>query len=197
MTILERLKEITQEHDKLFYIQRNLNTIAAIAGLFLFILSLVLLMLPITSWPWILTIWTSGFITYIICRSKWFHADSEIIGSAMEKFNHAFPLNTNERKVAMHSLEEMSSTSMTAAMVVALLGGKQSLHYYYGWTEPPATPLAGPPDITQQKPAKDQRLRFSGVIPLQVKKKISDLQEGRTNDKCIRLDPDKPEKKNT
>jgi hypothetical protein len=200
MTILESLKEIIQEHDRLFYVQRHFNTIAAISGLFLFVLSLVLLLLPGTSWPWFLSIWTSGFIAYIACRSRWFQADSDIIGSAMEKFNHAFPVNTNERKIAMHTLEEMSSSSVTAATIVALLGGKRSLHYYYGWTESPVKPKPLPetPHGTQHVPVGKKRLIFGGIIPLQMKKKkISDLHEDQTNNKCIRLDPDRPGRKIT
>jgi hypothetical protein len=196
MTILESLKEIIREHDRLFYVQRHFNSIAAISGLFLFVLSLVLLLLPGTSWPWFLSIWTAGFIAYIACRSRWFQADSDIIGSAMEKFNHSFPINTNERKIAMHTLEEMSSASVTAAMIMALLGGKRSLHYYYGWTESPDKPLPETPNRTHQKPVGEKRLTFSGIIPLQMKKKkISDLHEDRTNNKCIRLDPDRPDRK--
>jgi hypothetical protein len=195
MTIHESLKEIIQEHDRRFYVQRHFNTIAGITALFLSVLSLILLMLPGTSWPWILTVWTSACMAYIACRSRWFQTDSDIIGSAMEKFNHAFPVNTNERKIAMHTLEEMSSGSATAAMIVALFGGKRSLHYYFGWTEPPVTPLPETPNETQQEPAAGKRLTFSGIIPLQMKKKTSDVRGGRTNDKCIRLDPDRPDRK--
>lgn len=194
MTILESLKQIIQEHDSLFYVQRHFNTIAAIAGLFLFVLSLVLLILPWTSWLWVMSLWTLGLIAYIICRIRWFQADSDIIGSAMEKFNLSFPVNTSERKIAMHTLEEMSSSSVTAAMIVALYGGKKSLHYYYGWTEPPVKPDPEDRQETRQRHTIKKRLTFSGIIPLQAKKRISGLHAGQTNNKCIRLDPDRPDK---
>jgi hypothetical protein len=195
MTILETLKEIIQEHDRLFYVQRNFNTIAAVAGLLLFVLSLVLFMLPWTSWPWIVMIWTLAAAGYFICRARWFQADSDIIGSALEKFNHAFPVDTNERKIAMNALEDMSSASIAAAMIVALFGGKKSLHYYFGWTDPPVKPA---PEIlrgTPERPALEKKLKFSGILPLQTKRKIADLQEGQTNDKSIRLVPDRTTRK--
>lgn len=196
MTIIQRLKEILREYDRLFYIQRHFHTFTAIGGIILFILTMILRILPWTSWPWTALIWTLTAGGYFICRIRWFQADSDIIGSALEKFNRAFPINTNERKIALYTLEEMSSVSTTAAMIVALFGGKHSLHYYYGWSEPPAVPQSGDPcEIQQQIPAAKKRVTFSGIIPLQTKDTIPDLRDCQTNDKCIRLDPDRPGRK--
>jgi len=194
MTILESLENIIHAYDRRFYVQRNFNGLAALTGLLVFVFSLALLMMQWTSWPWVLSLWSATAGAYFICRHKWFQADSEIIGSAMERFNQAFPVNTNERKIAMNALEGISSASVTAAMILALFGGKKSLHYYYGWTESSVKPL---PETTRgrEQPAVTKRLKISGIIPLQTKKKISDRYGGQTNDKCIRLDPDSKDKK--
>jgi len=196
MTILESLENIIHAYDRRFHVQRNFNGLAALTGLLVFILSLVLLMMQWTSWQWVLSLWSATAGAYVVCRTRWFQADSDIIGSAMEKFNRAFPVNTNERKIAMSALEEMSSASVTAAMILALFGGKKSLHYYYGWTEPAVKPLPETAQEREQQPAIKKRLKISGILPLQTKKKISDLYGAQTNDKCIRLDPDRTGKKN-
>ena len=197
MTILESLDNIIHACDRRFYVQRNFNSFAALTGLLVFVLSLVLLMIQWTSWPWVLSLWSVTAGAFFLCRSRWFQADSDIIGSAMEKFNQAFPVNTSERKIAMNALEEMSSASVTAAMIVALFGGKKSLHYYYGWTESSDKQLPETAQGREQQPAVKKRLKISGIIPLQTKKKISDLYAGQTNGKCIHLDPDRTDKKNS
>jgi hypothetical protein len=194
MTIIESLNDIIHDHDRRFYFRRNFNTIAAMTALFIFVLSLILLMLQGTYWPWILSMWTAAAIAYFICRNRWLQADSDIIGSAMEKFNQACPVNTNERKIAMNALEEMSSASVTAAMIVSLFGGKRSLHYYYGWTEPPSSPVSQN-EKEPGMPAAGKRLNFSGIIPLQIKKKIMGRNRNQKQDRIIRLDPDRPDKK--
>jgi hypothetical protein len=197
MTIRESLDTIIQAYDRRFYVQRNFNGLAALAGLFVFVFSLVLSMMQWMSWPWVLSLWSVTAGAYFICRSRWLQADSDIIGSAMEKFNQAFPVNTSERKIAMNALEEMSSASVTAAMILALFGSKKSLHYYYGWTEPAVTPHPETAEETEEPPVAKKRLKISGIIPLQTKKKISDIYDNPTNDKCISLDPDRTGKKNS
>ena len=194
MTIIESLNDIIHDHDRRFYLRRNFNSIAAMTALFIFVLSLILLMLQGTYWPWIISMWTSASIAYFICRSRWLQAASDIIGSAMAKFNQTFPVDTNERKIAMNALEEMSSASVTAAMIVSLFGGKQSQHYYYGWTAPPSSPVSQNEEEPGM-PAAGKRLNFSGIIPLQIKKKIMGSNRKQRQDRIIRLDPARPNKK--